>query len=132
MIKFPEKFRLTQGPMGSPAGALGGMFLIGLAANEYLQCLASCGHDWEHVSVVRVTNGQRTGRLEMVPSWANMQMVKTMFWDDEDVVMQLHPRKSEYVNNHPAVLHLWRPLKAEIPTPPPILVGIPDSAIKAG
>jgi hypothetical protein len=53
-----------------------------------------------------------------------MAYVKDLCWDAEDVVMQLHPRKSEYVNNHPHVLHLWRPVDVEIPTPPSIFVGV--------
>jgi hypothetical protein len=42
---------------------------------------------------------------------------KDQCWDAEDVVMQLHPAKSQYVNHHPHVLHLWRPLKETIPIP---------------
>ncbi|HEX3577551.1 MAG TPA: hypothetical protein VHY33_03220, partial [Thermoanaerobaculia bacterium] len=57
------------------------------------------------------------------PTWREMVSVKNECWDDEDVVMQLHPKKSEYVNCHPYVLHLWRPRHAVIPTPPSILVG---------
>jgi len=53
-----------------------------------------------------------------------MSWVKMLCWDPEDVVMQLHPRQSEYVNNHPNVLHLWRPVNEAIPTPPAIYVGI--------
>lgn len=52
-----------------------------------------------------------------------MCQVKDVCWDDEDVVMQLHPRRSQYVNMHPHTLHLWRPLEASIPEPPSILVG---------
>lgn len=75
---------------------------------------------WEHVSV------HAYGRITRLrtPTWKEMAYVKNLCWDDEDVVMQLHPRKSEYVNNHPHVLHLWRPTHAEIPTPPSILVGV--------
>ena len=51
--------------------------------------------------------------------------VKDLFWQDEEVVIQYHPRKSEYVNNHPFVLHLWKPIyQGIIPTPPALLVGI--------
>jgi hypothetical protein len=53
-----------------------------------------------------------------------MCFVKDLFWDDEDCVMQLHPKKSEYVNNSPFCLHLWRPINAIIPTPPHEMVGI--------
>jgi hypothetical protein len=38
-----------------------------------------------------------------------MCYVKRLFWDADDVVMQLHPRESEYVNAHPHVLHAGSP-----------------------
>jgi len=46
-----------------------------------------------------------------------------LFWHDEECVMQLHPPKTSYVNNHPFCLHLWRPLVDKIPMPPSILIG---------
>lgn len=88
-------------------------------------CLASDGMegvDWEHISVRAVKNFNGAWK-NYLPTWDEMCFVKSLFWDDEDVVMQLHPRKSEYVNNHKSVLHLWRPKTQEIPTPPSILVG---------
>jgi hypothetical protein len=57
-----------------------------------------------------------------------MVFIKGLFWDDDDVVMQLHPKRSEYVNQHPHTLHLWRPMTATIPTPPASLVGLTDPA----
>jgi len=53
-----------------------------------------------------------------------MAFVKDLCWDDDDVVMQLHPRKADYVNDHPHTLHLWRPIDREIPTPPTIFIGV--------
>jgi len=50
--------------------------------------------------------------------------VKELFWDPEDTVMQLHPPRSEWVNNMPYCLHLWRPVGLAIPRPPNITVGI--------
>jgi hypothetical protein len=73
---------------------------------------------WEHVSV-RAHRGEQS----RTPTWKEMSYVKRLCWDAEDVVMQLHPRESEYVNCHPNVLHLWRPILATIPTPPAELVG---------
>lgn len=78
--------------------------------------ICSDGGGWEHVSVS--LNKKRC------PTWEEMCMVKDMFWDDEDVVVQLHPAKSQYVNNHPYVLHLWRSIVEKQPIPPSILVGI--------
>ena len=66
-------------------------------------------HPWEHVSI---SNHKRC------PYWDEMCFVKGLFWDDEDVVVQFHPRKSQYVNNHPNCLHLWRPVGIDIPVPP--------------
>lgn len=74
---------------------------------------------WEHVSV-HVLDGRRTH----TPTWSEMCYIKEIFWDPEDVVLQYHPRESQYVNNHPHVLHLWRPTVQAVPEPPRILVGV--------
>jgi hypothetical protein len=75
--------------------------------------------EWEHVSV------QATRRQQSrIPTWTEMVFVKDRCWDAEDVVMQLHPRRSQYVNAHPHVLHLWRSKTRPIPEPPSILVGV--------
>lgn len=77
---------------------------------------------WEHVSArARDRMGER------MPNWTEMQMLKELFWEDEECVVQFHPPKSEYVNNHPHVLHLWRPLNLQMPRPPASAVGIPTS-----
>jgi hypothetical protein len=77
--------------------------------------IASNGHGWEHVSV---------STPERIPKWAEMQAIKEMFFEDHEVVMQLHPRKEDYVNMHPHCLHMWRPIGVEIPTPPSWMVGL--------
>jgi hypothetical protein len=74
--------------------------------------------EWEHVSV-RATKDARPGsEKSRIPTWREMCHVKTLLWDDEDVVVQYHPRASEYVNQHPHVLHLWRWKAGAFPTPP--------------
>lgn len=82
-----------------------------------LRIVASWGAGWEHVSI---------SRRDKCPSWAEMDFVKRLFWDDEESVMQLHPPRSEWVNNHPYCLHLWKPIGQEIPLPPSWMVGIKD------
>lgn len=82
------------------------------------------GYDkWEHVSVHAYRRMGGVSTQARTPTWKEMSYVKRLCWDGEDVVMQLHPRESEYVNCHPHVLHLWRPIGQEIPTPPSIFVG---------
>ena len=52
-----------------------------------------------------------------------MCFIKDLFWDGEDVVVQYHPAKSEYVNIANFCLHLWRPIGKEIITPSKYFVG---------
>lgn len=131
--KVPEKYRISPRQAPSRKGDPFGWFEIpspdkSRITKTVLMCLASDGKegiDWEHVSVRAVKNFNGKWK-DLLPTWAEMCFIKSLFWEDEDVVMQLHPRKSEYVNNHNFVLHLWRPKKTVIPTPPSILVGIKD------
>lgn len=90
-----------------------GAFKINYQGSYYL-VIASNGMEWEHVSV---SNNQR------IPSWEVMNKIKEMFFEDEEVVIQIHPKKSEYINIAKNCLHLWRPINKEIPTPPKGLVG---------
>ena len=68
---------------------------------------------WEHVSV---------SYADRIPCWETMCQIKDLFWSPEDCVVQYHPPHSEYVNCHPNVLHLWRPLGADLPRPPTWMV----------
>lgn len=99
---------------GNLGDEFNGAFKINFQGSFY-NVIASNGMGWEHVSV---SNNQR------IPSWEVMCKIKEMFFEDEEVVIQYHPKKSEYVNNHPKCLHLWKPINIEIPTPPKFLVGV--------
>lgn len=121
--KDVEPFRFRNGAYGSPAGADYGAFRVPGPCGRELQIIASPGDadgdiPWEHVSV---------SLNNRCPNWEEMCFVKALFWDDEDTVMQLHPPKSKWVNNHPFCLHLWRPLKEAIPLPPEIAVGYKEA-----
>lgn len=70
--------------------------------------IASIDGDWDHVSVSLLTlDGNHP--LERCPRWNEMCFIKDLFFKDEEEVIQFHPKKSEYVNIHPYVLHMWRP-----------------------
>lgn len=77
----------------------------------------SFGGGWEHVSVSPY-------KKRITPSWDDMCMIKDIFFKDDECAVQYHPPKSEYVNNMPNCLHLWRPLEVTMSMPPSILVGI--------
>ena len=63
---------------------------------------------WDHVSVSLVTWDEKN-LLERCPKWDEMCYIKDLFFEDEEEAIQYHPKKSEYVNIHPYVLHMWRP-----------------------
>lgn len=65
---------------------------------------------WEHCSVSRPDG--------MMPTWTDMCWVKDLIWEPEECVVQYHPPQSLYVNFHPGVLHLWKPVGADFPMPP--------------
>lgn len=114
MFHVPEKFRVMSGLLGSiPAYGNNGAFYVRVGKRQFT-VIASDGEGWEHVSVSLV---------DRCPNWREMCRIKDLFWDSEDVVMQLHPAGSEYVNVHPNCLHLWRPINDRIPVPPSGMVG---------
>jgi len=130
MFHVPEQARNRSHPQYGTTSASGNNGYFDLDSCEpgwRLAILCSDGSDpdvaekWEHVSIHAYKNG---GAKVRTPTWREMVYVKDLFWDGEDIVMQLHPRKSEYINNHPHVLHLWRPINEPIPTPPSLFVGI--------
>ena len=115
-FKCPDKYRV-QVP-GYPAGdERNGCFIVPLKHQQKLRIIASDGFGWEHVSV---------SRRDRCPTWDEMCQIKALFWDDDDCVIQYHPPRSEYVNNHPYCLHLWRPIGVSLPMPPSIMVGFKD------
>jgi hypothetical protein len=130
MFHVPERSRDTTHPIlatSSRDGNNGAFDLESSAPGWRLALICSDGDDphvsekWEHVSVHAYRHG---GKQMRTPTWDEMCYVKGLCLDAEDVVMQLHPRRSEYVNQHPHTLHLWRPIGKEIPTPPSIFVGM--------
>ena len=97
----------------------GGIGEIWRAGKRFASVIWSSGAGWEHVSIAPYDR-------KTVPSWDDMCRLKDMFFEDDEVVVQYHPAKSQYVNNLPNCLHLWRPLDEALPTPPSIMVGIRD------
>lgn len=108
-----------QGFNSSDEDGMNGCFML-VRAGRRLACIASDQEGWEHVSV-----SDRTTRRsqEVCPTWEDMCFIKSAFWDDEECVIEYHVPRSEWINQHPGCLHLWRPKDVEIPRPPSIMVG---------
>lgn len=123
MFHVPEHARVRKHPkLGSnfTEGRNGAFLFDSIEPGWKLFTIAGNGDGWEHVSVHAVS---RNGRHQRVPSWREMCQTKYNFWDADDVVVQFHPRESDYINQHPYTLHLWRPIAVTFPTPDPELVG---------
>lgn len=76
--------------------------------------------EWEHLSVT-VYAAKKGGFPE--PRIANpdeVEMLKKMFFHDFETAIEVHPKKSDYVNINPYTLHLWRRFDMTMPTPPKV------------
>lgn len=85
-----------------------GMFSFLINGNWYF-AVASVGEGWQHVSV--------SGYEGKMPTWDVMENIKKKFFNDEEFVVEYHPKKEDYVNNCDNCLHIWSPLERELPYP---------------
>lgn len=117
--KFINKGRVRCGMFASDDSlGFNGAFRLWINGAR-VNVIASDGLGWQHVSV------SLQDHPATPPKWDVMCAVKDLFWEDEDCVVQFHPPKSDYVNNHTGCLHLWRCTDGrEQPRPPAILVGV--------
>ncbi len=99
-------------------GADGGYGIMYLDRKKPSKCafvVFSTGGGWDHVSV---------SWPNRCPTWEEMCEVKKTFFHPEEVCVEYHPPESEYVNNHPFCLHLWRYQQPGMPMPPAWMVGV--------
>lgn len=108
-----ERYRIPHPITGEKGDSFCGWFKIVIKTQKKEQLIATvcyaAGMGWEHVSVS--LNKKRC------PTWDEMCKIKEMFWGSSKTVIQYHPSKNKYVNNHPYCLHLWRCIDSEIPYP---------------
>ena len=90
-----------------PDGGMG-FARVGRRYADAVSVVWSWNDGWDHVSV----------SLERrCPTWDEMCAVKDLFFYDEELCIEYHPKKSEYVNLHPYCLHIWRPQHGAIVVP---------------
>lgn len=122
-FRVPNKFRVRTGFGSDESHGNNGAFFIPCRRQGVpLKVICSDGEGWEHVSV---------SYPDRCPTWEEMSFVKSLFWSDDDCVIQFHPPKAEHVNNHSFCLHLWRPTGFNIPTPLSAMVGYKDIGVLA-
>lgn len=106
------------------AGFDGGMGVFTRGTQRGMTVIWSWGGGWEHVSM--------DGKNRM-PTWEEMCQLKDMFFTEEECCVQYHPPKSEYVNNIPYCLHIWKPIEKYgviLPIPPSLFVGAKGVELK--
>lgn len=115
-----DKYRVEHPELGgAPNGASYGFFRIPM--RSCVLTIMSSGNcvdnpmakGWEHVSVSTSTR---------CPTWEEMNFVKDLFWREDETVVQFHPKRSQYVNQMPYCLHMWRRENHEYELPPELFV----------
>lgn len=126
-----EKFRVREGELGSDSSyGNNGAFILKMNKNKInrsltpdtintvmLLVIASDEELWDHLSVQIDVNPRR------LSTWEEMCYVKGMFFMDDETVVQFHPKKSEYINYHSFVLHMWSDQTQEHKLPHSWMVG---------
>jgi len=73
----------------------------------------SFGGGWDHVSV---------SYKNRCCTWEEMCMIKDIFFNENECVVQFHPAQKDYINLHPHTLHLWKKQGVEFEMPPKYMV----------
>ena len=81
-----------------------GMFSLPYVDNSHIEVIASHELGWQHVSTTIVLNPVDDPRT---PTYGEMQLVRDLFFYPDEKVVQYHPRRQDYVNDNPYVLHMW-------------------------
>lgn len=116
-MKSLEELKNTTHLLIKGTGDDGGYGIIEFSEKLTGSVIWSNGGGWEHVSFAPFNH-------RIIPSWETMCRIKDMFFKDDEVCVEYHPSKSEYVNNMPNCLHIWRPINEKLPVPPSAMVGI--------
>lgn len=88
-------------------------FIKILHGKKNFAVIFSFGCEWDHVSV---------SLKHRTPTWKEMCIVKDIFFNESENVIQYHPAKESYKNTHKNCLHLWKPQKIELPKPPNCMI----------
>lgn len=101
-----------------------GAFIVELDETHRAMVIAADGEEtgWEHVSVHERYRKNSGKWKQRIPSWEIMCIVKDLFFESDECVIQFHPKEEDYIDTTPYVLHLWRKEGEEFPMPPKICV----------
>lgn len=66
-------------------------------------------YGWDHVSV---------SFPKRCPTWEEMDEIKRMFFNDDEICVQYHPARKDHRNLFPFCLHIWRDQSGYMIAPP--------------
>ena len=108
-----DRFRQThveEKAYGTRGNDGNGVFLVPSPVDgQPMTIIASNGGGWDHVSI---------SRQSRTPSWTEIEHVFRLFFQNDEIAMQLHLPRADHIDRHPFCLHLWRPQASEIALPP--------------
>jgi len=87
--------------------------VISKSSRRTLRVIASSDMGWDHVSV---------SLQNRCPNWHEMEQIKLMFFNKDELCWQYHVPPADHINIHPYVLHIWRKHDFEMPLPPRVMV----------
>lgn len=79
------------------------MFAMPLKDSKMGNITTSEPLQWEHVSMETISQD-----ISRCPTYEEMCLLKYRFFSENEITLQVHPAKSEYVNKKKYMLHLWR------------------------
>ncbi len=116
-FKVPEIYRATYPKdhyyYSDESYGNNGVFKVPLSKKKDMHIIASDGGGWDHVSV---------SCDKRVPTYYELQKIRRLFWDREDIVVAFHLSDKDNINIHEHCLHLWRKQEGMLELPPTIMV----------
>lgn len=100
LVRLDERWRIIRDPSNSDG--------IQAVRADGLQVIVSydtppfSSRTWLHVSCTKTS---KTG--SSLPEWIDLKTCKELFIGEDEEALQIFPPKAEWVDIHPAVLHLW-------------------------
>lgn len=114
-----EAMRIKPGPYASDYtyGANGAFSIRNPLAQDnkskIIFVIVSNQAGWDHLSA---------SLTHRCPRWEEMEYLKRLFFEPDEIAYELHVAESKHINRHPYCLHIWRPQGIKIPLPPEIFV----------
>ena len=104
------RYRSGSGPIGAALQAVGAaatmehMDVVGTYVSDSgLQVIASYDRT-QHGELLHVSISRR----DRYPTWGEIKAVREAFFEADEDVMMLLPKRAHYVNVHPNCFHLWQ------------------------